>query len=257
MEKRRVLEVWAEIAPSKNPAKIVSVARSIQGLADVVNVPEAPLGKPSAHAIAVAYLAAREAYAEAVANVRLLDINANALLSLAGAAKLLGLRGLVLLRGDPPKYGRPVNELTTEAAAKLLRGKNIDLEIGAILSLAKPPEMLAVRLSQPIDVFLATRLWKPSQLGGVVQEARLRQGKKIIPYIVVAEADNRKLLYKMLEGHQPVYEPEDVPKLLAEISKLVDGILVSAPLSEKTLREALRAAKEAREELIIGKKTLD
>lgn len=252
------MEIWAEVAPSKNPAKVVSVARSIRGLPDVVNVPEAPLGKPSAHAIAVSYLVAQEAMAQGVANIRLLDINANALLSLVGAAQLLGLRGVVLLQGDPPRYGRPVAELGTEEATRLVKAKGLRLEIGAILSLAKPVEEQAKRLSQPIDFFLATRLWTPRQLGGAIQEARRLQGKKIIPYVVVAEADNRKLLYDMLQGHQPVYEPEDMPRVLKELTGLVDGILVSSPLSEKTLREALKAAREAKEELVIGKQaTID
>ncbi len=247
------MEIWAEVSPSKNPAKVVAVARSIRGLPDVVNVPEAPLGKPSAHAIAVSYLVAREAVAHGVANIRLLDINANALLSLVGAAQLLGLRGVVLLQGDPPKYGRPVAELSTEAAVKLVKSKGLRVELGAILSLAKPVEEQAKRLAQPMDFFLATRLWSPRQLGGVVQEARRRWGKRIIPYIVVAEADNRKLLYETLRGHQPVYEPEDLPRVMKELVGLVDGVLVSSPLSEKTLREALKAAKEAKEELVIGK----
>lgn len=248
--RREGFEVWAEVEPSRSRARVLSVARSVRGLVDVVNVPEAPLGKPSAHAVAVAYVAGREAFAESVANLRLLDVNANALISLVGAAELLGLRGVVLLRGDPPRHGRPVRELSTEEAARLLKRRGVGVQVGAILSLAKPPEEQAKRLSQPIDLFLATRLWNPRQLEGPVQEAR-RRGKKVIPYIVVAEADNKKLLYEMLQGHQPVYEPADVPCVAKSLIGLVDGVLVSAPLSKKTLVEALKALREAREEGVI------
>ena len=249
------LEVWAEIPPSRRREKIASLARALRGLVDVIDVPEAPLGRPSAHAIAVAHVASVEAGAPAVANVRLLDVNANGLLSLLGAAELLGLAGVVLLQGDPPAYGEPVAQLSTEEAVLLARKTARRLQLGAILSLAKPQPLLAERLSLPLDFLLATRLAKPSQLGGVVQEAR-RSGKKIIPYIVVAEADEKSEVYKMLEGHQPVYEPSEIPGVMREIACLADGILVSAPTSHKALVEALKAARETRQELLIGKKPI-
>jgi 5,10-methylenetetrahydrofolate reductase len=243
----RGFEVWVEVPPSRKPEKLVRIARMIRGLVDAVDVPEAPMGRPSAHSIAVAHVVSREAMVPAVANIRLLDVNANALASLLGAALLLRLRGVVLLQGDPPMYGRPVGHLSTEEAVRFAREYAPALKVGVVLSLAKPPEKIAERLKLPVDFYLATRLFKPSQLEGQLQEARL-QGRKVIPYIVVAEGDDKRAMYEMLKGHQPVFEPAELPSFIRAISSLVDGVLVSAPTSHKTLVEALKAANEARRE---------
>jgi 5,10-methylenetetrahydrofolate reductase len=77
-------EIWVEIPPSRNPSKLTRVARLIRGLVDKIDVPEAPMGQPSAHAVAVAHVLSKEAMVPAIANIRLLDINANALASLLG-----------------------------------------------------------------------------------------------------------------------------------------------------------------------------
>ncbi len=238
------MEVWAELAPSKSRGKLVERASRLRGLVDCFNVPEAPLGRPKAHAIAVAHVVSEATGVPVVANLRLLDVNANGLVSLANAARLLGLRGLVLLRGDPPAYGRPVKDVGTEEAVRLLAGMKLGLQLGVILSLAYPPEAIASRLSLPLDFVLVTRMWKPEQLMAEPIQAARGRGVRVIPYIVVAEADQAREVYEMLKGHQPVYEPEEAGDVASSLVGVADGVLVSSPLSEKALVEAVRSVRE-------------
>ncbi len=237
------LEVWAEIKPSPNRGKIVETARAIKDFVDYIDVPEAPMGIPKAHSIAVAAVIRYEVGVKCIANIRLLDINTNGLISLAGAALLLGLEGIVLLRGDPPAYGKPVMDIGTEDAIRILKSNRRlkELRIGAILSLARDYHK---RLEIPADFFLVTRLWKPSQLENEAIRSFRLKGGKIIPYIVVAEKDEKKHLYLLLKGHQPVFEPAEAAEFTRKLVGLVDGVLVSAPLSSKTLVEAVKAVRD-------------
>ncbi|WP_052287747.1 hypothetical protein [Hyperthermus butylicus] len=240
------MELWAEVSPSRSRKKLSQLAGRLHGLADYIDVPDSPMGIPVAHALGVAgFLALRGL--RVVANIRLADINANALLSLAGAARLLGVQGLVLLQGDPPVYGKHVGQVSTEYGVKLLRGWEgaEGLRLGVILSLARGDEELASRLSLPVDFVLATRLWEPGQLDRPpIREAR-RRGIRVIPYVVVAPENRVGELAKLLSGHQPVFTVEEMLDFVLGLRGLVDGVLVSSPLSHSLLVEALRRLREA------------
>jgi len=236
------MKVLVEVAPRRNREKLVEEVSKLVNYVDAVFVPDAPLGKPSAHAIAVAHVISETLGIEAIPSVRLRDINTNALMNLVGAAKLLGIRSIVLVRGDPPAHGAPVDDIGTEEAVELLKKSRSfrEMRLGLVVSMAKGYEMIAERLRLPIDMVLVSRLWRPQDLEhDVFAEARKR-GVEVYPYIVVASPRDRDRVYEMLRGHQPVYLPREAVDVVEALRGLCDGVLISSPAGIEASLELLR-----------------
>ncbi len=235
------MRIVVELAPSRNRDALEEVLRSIRDFVDTVFFPEAPLGIPMVLAVAWAWIARSMGF-HSIASVRLCDVNLNALVSIARAAELLELEGILIVRGDPPKHGRCVAEIGSEEAIEILRRYVRRLRLGLVVSMAKSLEEIETRLrrARPSFVFV-TRLWsKDPKLVEVSKRCR-ELGTELYPYVVVAPTEEERMrIYNLLQGHQPVYLPNEVPNIVDELEPYVDGIVLTAPGYPKTLVEALR-----------------
>jgi len=236
------MKLLVEVAPRRNRERLLEEVSKLANYVDAVFIPDAPLGKPSAHAIAVAHIVSESLGLEAIPSIRLRDVNTNGLLNLVGAAKILGIRSIVLVRGDPPAHGVPVDDIGTEEAIALLRGVRAfqGIRLGLVVSMAKGYEMIGERLRLPINMALVSRLWRPRDLEHEVFAEARKRGIEIYPYIVVASEARRRAVYEMLRGHQPVYLPREAAKVLEELRGLCDGVLVSSPMDPGACLELLR-----------------
>lgn len=243
------MELWIEVVPSTKRERVFEKVAQVRELVDAVFVPEAPLGYPRAHAIAVAHLVKEFFGLPALASIRTRDINANALVSLLGAALILGLDGVVVTRGDPPVLGRAVEDIGTEDAIKIARSDRRlkGLKLGVIVSLAKSYARISERLlGMDIDFALVTRLWSPEQVRHEVFEKARKRGIKIVPYVVVSKESDRDRVFKMLRGHQRVFTVEEVEHLVKDLEGFVDGVVITAPASFVDAIQALsRASRRA------------
>jgi len=109
----------AEIAPplSCDPADVIELARPLKGLADAVNVTDGAGARAHMGAAAAAAILAREGI-EPIQQFTCRDRNRIALQGDLLAAAALGVRNLLLLRGDDPTAGdqpeaKPVFDLDT------------------------------------------------------------------------------------------------------------------------------------------------
>ncbi len=236
------MELWIEVVPSTKKERALERVAKVRHLIDKVFVPEAPLGYPRAHAIAVAHVIQESLEVPSIASVRTVDVNANALVSLLGAAVLLGIEGVVITRGDPPAFGNTVNDVGTEEAIRIAR---LDhrlklLKLGVVVSLAKGYSKISERLlGLDIDFALLSRVWNRDQLKHEVFSEARRKGIKLITYIVVAKGNEKEKVFKLLEGHQRVFEPSEVETFVKELEGLVDGILITSPLDHMAFVEAV------------------
>ncbi len=235
------MRIIAEVAPTRSRDRLASMMARLRGLVDAVDVPEAPLARPGAHSIAVAHMVEHHFGIDAIAHIRLIDVNWTGFESLLGAALLLGVDEVVVLQGDPPLRGNPVDQISTEEAVRFVKEKSrySGLRVGAVASLARIDAELEERMGIGADFYLVTRLSVPSQLDRPpIQEAR-RRGAEVYPYIVVATEKNRDLLARSLNPQ--LFAPvERVPGMVEELQGLADGVLISVPLDFDGLVEALR-----------------
>src|SRR5438132_10683215 len=117
----------AEIAPplSCDPGDVIALARPLKGLADAVNVTDGAGARAHMGASAAAAILAREGI-EPIQQFTCRDRNRIALQGDLLAAAALGVRNLLLLRGDDPTAGdqpdaKPVFDLDSRALMETAR----------------------------------------------------------------------------------------------------------------------------------------
>ncbi len=207
-------------------------------LADAADIPESPLGEPHPSAVGVAAYLKGKHDMEVYPHVRIRDLNIIALVSKAYLTRILGLDGLVLLRGEG--QGRPCLNLGTEEAAekiKSLKGLG-DLRLGAILSLKFSPEKIVERGSNPnLNFYLIIRfsLPLPNELVNALQRVR-SEGKELYAYVLIASELNRDLVSKL---GQPYIHEEEVNEFVNDVEGIVDGVILSVPKDREGLKRVL------------------
>ncbi len=236
------MEVIAEIEPTRSYEKLINFMNAVKDLADWVDVPEAPLGKPRALSIVVSTVIQKDFKVPAIAHVRVQDHNLIALHNIMGATRIANIRRVVLLRGDPLTKHDMVNPISPEEAIDILREENRAAEAGLLLSLRKGREKILERLRSGADFFLVLNSRSPEDLVeylDVVKKRRLR----LIPYILVLTEKNKDLLMDSLP-HAPKFKLKDLYKVLSDYKEVVDSVLISVPGDLEGLRKALKVAKE-------------
>jgi len=147
----------AEIAPplSCDPADVIELARPLKGLADAVNVTDGAGARAHMGAGAAAAILAREGI-EPIQQFTCRDRNRIALQGDLLAAATLGVRNLLLLRGDDPTAGdqpdaKPVFDLDTVGllnTAAILRDRG---ELPSGRKLTRRPTFFLGVADTPID----------------------------------------------------------------------------------------------------------
>lgn len=231
----KLVEIWVELEPTAKRGKLERRLEKIKtNRVDALDIPDAPLGIPKAFAPLMACYIQAVYGIRVVPHVRLLDINANALLNVVGGLLFCGVNNLIILRGDHPRYGNPVGELNTDDALQIIRSKYSDrVNIGCLVSLRKNTSEIAKRIVKDYDFFLLTRA-----VGENVEKIkilrRIRADAKLIAYVIVCESENCRRLKSILEG-QPVMSIERIGEHLNSLVEYVDGILLSSPGSIDTI----------------------
>ncbi|MFN3804409.1 MAG: 5,10-methylenetetrahydrofolate reductase [Pyrobaculum sp.] len=206
------MEIIAEITPTPHRDLFLKRLQMLKPLVSMVDIPESPLGRPTAHALAAGALA-RQMGLEPIVHIRLLDLNKTGLKSLLGGAKLLDITHVVLLQGDPPTEGTPVRDVTTEEA--VAEAKKTGLKAGALLSLRRDYKR---RLEMRADFYLALHFRDVTQL--------LELPPVIYPYIIVKTEKNSPLVEKM---GQEATTPQEAAQLAKRLEGVAPGVVISAP----------------------------
>ncbi len=228
------MEVIAEVPVPRSREALLERALETARYADSLDLPEAPMGRPTAHSIAAAHLVMEEIGIEAVAHIRLADLNWVAFESVMGAARMLGVRRVVALRGDPPVRGTTVGDVDTETAVRY--GKSLGLSMGALISLRRGERDVLARASIGADFFLVLRYAGQKEI-----LRKLCDKARIYPYLLVATPRN----VQFLEGlGQPYMTIAELPKAVKELAGTVHGVVISVPRDHHALLEALKTVRE-------------
>nr|MEB3851143.1 methylenetetrahydrofolate reductase [Desulfurococcales archaeon] len=204
------MELIAEVEPTRSREKLEAWIPPLRGLVDWVDIPESPLGVARAHSIAVAHFIEDRYGLPGIAHLRTQDTNEVGLRSLVGAAVLLGLRRLVLLRGDPPRGAAPCGGPGPEEGVAVAREHGLGrLEVGLLLSARKSPAEIRGRLSRRPDFALVLNA-TPQRLELVGGIAR-KWGVRLYAYMIVETKSNRWITGR-LPPYTPRYTAEEAPE---------------------------------------------
>lgn len=96
-------------------------ARKVSDFVDCIQLTDSVLGEPRLSSINTAYRLIRslERSVKIRCNIRVSDHNLNGIVQMAGDAVLAGLEGMLLLRGDVPRYGQPISQKPSEILSTL------------------------------------------------------------------------------------------------------------------------------------------
>ena len=231
-------ELLVELPPA-GAARVEAAVRRLEGLVDGFDIPDAPLGRPAPMAAIVAARARCLTSKTILAHVRTIDHTAMGLVLVARGLRAVGVDGVVLLRGDPPALGSPLDWDTVEAA-RLVREHARGIMVGGLVSLRYPLEKVRARLASGVfDVALVLRATEAPDrvLEEVSREAR-RRGVRLYGYVIVG-GDS---VEPGLEG-QPVLGLEEAAREAERLAAYLDGVLVSRPGGLDGLVEAVRAVR--------------
>jgi len=206
------LELIAEYDPPRDRRLIEEGARALSRAYDLIDIPDAPLGKPNYSSPVYSAFLAALGY-RVVAHLRVSDVNLIAMKNITKSLGAVGVEGLVYLRGDPPYQGLPVDHVTPEEAVRYALRRPEAPEPGLLLSLRKPLEAIAERLSAGARFyFVLNHDWRGGSTWGKLEEvaelARSR-GARVYVYAPARPAPGREALERA--------------------SAVVNGLVVSAP----------------------------
>jgi methylenetetrahydrofolate reductase (NADPH) len=159
--------VTAEIAPpaSADPKVLLERALPLRGLADAVNVTDGAQARASMSALAAAAILAQNGI-EPILQMSCRDRNRIALQSDLLGAAALGIRNLLMLRGDDPTTGdqadaKPVFDLDTQALAATAAMMRDRGELPSGRALQDRPAFFIGATDSPLDPLPG---WKPDRL---------------------------------------------------------------------------------------------
>jgi len=227
------MEIGVEVPPSTK-GRFLRRVSSLIGKVDFISIPDSPFGRPAPSSFALATLL-KLIGVEAVPHYRLIDRNELALLSEMIGISELGIRRVLLVRGDPPEVGRPTG-LDPVRAITLIKEREVPLELGVASSL-RPNDRLKMKLEAGADFVITQPIQR-------VEEVRpLAEFLGDIPLytmlmLTLNELDESVLRAIKIEKVLEV----DYGALLDELreSGLVKGVLISSPKSPSRVFDLLR-----------------
>ncbi len=157
----------AELSPpvSTDPAAFVASARRLRGLATAVNVTDGASAKAHLSSLAAAHFLARDGI-EPILQMTCRDRNRIALQGDLLGAVALGIRNVLVLRGDDPSAGdqpetKPVFDVGTTAVLSMAHRMRTERRLPSGVAIDGPVPLLLGAAETPVD---PTPGWRPDGL---------------------------------------------------------------------------------------------
>ncbi|WP_061950677.1 hypothetical protein [Acidiplasma cupricumulans] len=178
------MRLLAEIYPFVKEHNLKSEIENMEGF-DGFNIPDNPLGYPKIPPILIGYMI-REKYfkKDIIINQALNSVGELYVHSIIKAAKMIK-SSIVFTMGDEPKYGKRLNEISSETAASIAAESNVNA--GLIISFSYSYAKIKERMKSNASFYLALNLKKPEMLENL-------DASKIIPYIIIKTERNSETI---------------------------------------------------------------
>uniref|UniRef100_A0A7J3ZK57 Methylenetetrahydrofolate reductase (NAD(P)H) n=1 Tax=Fervidicoccus fontis TaxID=683846 RepID=A0A7J3ZK57_9CREN len=225
------MRLLLEIQPSRNRDKLRRVLVRAGECFDEVFIPDSPMGYPKASTLSIASLAV-ELGLKATISIRVIDYSWTGLVNQIYGAKIVGVKGILFLRGDAPVRGSIVNDLTPEQALRLLKSdaRLKDIEGGLTLSMRFPLDKILERVRENADFYVVLRKSREK-----VEQVASVTNSKLIGYAIVVIEENRDFVLSNF-AHEDVVFINELKRHLEEWSPPLEALIISAPRAiEKTV----------------------
>lgn len=201
----------------------------ISNLCDGIHLTDSVLGVPRISPITTGAIIRSDGIKmDITASLRVRDRNITALTQSVYDAILLGLDGLLILKGDEPPKGPKDSKLVPSDVVRHFKdlgfGKNLDF----FLSIPADPDFdkITKKISAEPTGFVTQVIQSKDQVFRIVDRLK-PQGFKIIPCIMIPSENNARSA-RMLGIEFSRYE-ESVLDFIAEIYKLTKDVLITSP----------------------------
>ncbi|MCY0859551.1 MAG: hypothetical protein OWQ54_03895 [Sulfolobaceae archaeon] len=225
------MEVLLEIVPKLKMEKFEKELKETEPF-DGYNIPDSPTGIPSPLPIVAATII-RERYGKdrrIIINQRLIDVNELYVRSLSMTAKMIDVE-IAFTRGDMPKYGQALGELTSEKAVMI--AKSYGIKAGMVLSLRKPRNQIINRLNFDADFFLTLRFRDVNDINWIE-----RGIDRLIPYVIVVNEKTKELAEKL---GQPYINVNEISDYITKIeSSGIKSVIISTLGNVDLINEIIR-----------------
>ncbi len=218
-------KVYVELPPLRNADKLAKLIKRLENLADGFDIPDAPLGLllPSAALIAVKLSCVTDA--EIIPHIRVIDHSLAGVVNIVEGLVAAGIRSVVLLRGDQPKVGKPLNA-DTEVYAEVVRSLIRGVKVGGLISIRRGLQAISSRIGRGVfDFLLALRATEASlDVGRKVVELAHTRGVSVYAYLLVRTGDSVPNGLR----DQPLVGLDDVSRVAEDLVRVYDGVIVSS-----------------------------
>jgi homocysteine S-methyltransferase len=176
------------------------------------------------------------------ASLRVRDRNITALTQSVYDAILLGLDGLLILKGDEPPAGPKDSKLIPSDIVKHFTKQGFDKKLDFFLSISANPDFdkIQKKISAEPTGFVTQVIQSPDQVHRIVDKLK-PQGFKIIPCVMIPSKNNAKSA-KMLGIDFAQYE-EIIIDYVKEIHNSAKDILITSPNDFKASLKVLSQIK--------------
>ena len=177
------------------------------------------------------------------ASLRVRDRNITALTQSVYDAILLGLDGLLILKGDEPPKGPKDSKLIPSDVVKHFQELGFNKNLDFFLSIPTEPDF--DKIQKKIDAqpkgFVTQVIQSPEQVFRIVDKLK-PQGFKIIPVVMIPSEKNANSA-KMVGIDFAKYQ-DDVADFIAEIHKSAKDVLITSPNDSKSALKVLSQIKQ-------------
>ncbi|MGQ0606691.1 MAG: 5,10-methenyltetrahydrofolate synthetase [Candidatus Nitrosotenuis sp.] len=205
--------------------RIISASKYCNG----VHLTDSVLGVPRISPITTGAIIRNDGLKlDITASLRVRDRNITALTQSVYDAILLGLDGLLILKGDEPPKGPKDSKLIPSGVVKHFTELGFDKNLDFFLSIPTEPDYDKIQKkieSEPTG-FITNVIQSPGQVHNLVDKLK-PQGFKIIPCVMIPSQNNAKSA-QMVGIDFAKYE-DDVIDFISEIHKSAKDILITSP----------------------------
>jgi len=196
---------------------------------DSIHITDSVLGIPRISPIVTgASIKTERGISEITFSVRVRDRNLTSLTQTICDAILLGINGVLVLKGDPPPKGPKDSGLIPSKIVRYFNGLGFGEKIELFLSLPSNPNFN--KIQKKIDAeptgFITQIIYSLDQIEKIVDELK-PQGFKIIPCVLFPSEKNKKT-FEFLNLDYSSFTKEPV-EFVKTITKLTGEMLISSP----------------------------
>ncbi|MEW6587581.1 MAG: methylenetetrahydrofolate reductase [Thermoproteota archaeon] len=198
-------------------------------LCDGIHLTDSVLGVPRISPITTGAIIRNDGLnLDITASLRVRDRNITALTQSVYDAVLLGLDGLLILKGDEPPDGPKDSKLVPSDVVKHFKELGFDKNLDFFLSIPANPnfEKIQKKIDAQPKGFVTQVVQSPEQVFRIV-DALKPQGFKVIPCIMIPSQNNAKSA-KMLGIDFSKYD-KNILEFIKEIYKSTKDILITSP----------------------------